>query len=161
MKKLFLFILVPAVFMINTSCSDNESYDSEFAQKSNESLIEQISKITVSKGQRPQPPIWADCILYSGIVAPATFSPRSDSFDELYLMPKEIGEYPFKDGVPLISDSKPGDRDYNGGRWHLNVLKSDVDPAKYDMACKEEDLNLNDFMRTEMYFECPLRPRKN
>ena len=66
----------------------------------------------------PQPLIWADSNLYSGIVVPATFKPESDPFDELYAMPDNT----FKDGVPLISDSKPGDKNYNGGRWHLNVL---------------------------------------
>ena len=63
-------------------------------------------------------------------------------------------------GVPLISDSKPGDRDYNGGRWHMNVLKAGVDPSKYANACRVEDLNLSDFESTPNYFECPLLPRR-
>ena len=67
----------------------------------------------------------------------------------------------FKGGVPLISDSKPGDQDYNGGRWHLNVLKASVDPAKYADACEEEDLDLADFDSMDTYFGCPLRPLKN
>lgn len=67
----------------------------------------------------------------------------------------------FYDGVPLISDSKPGDRDYNGGRWHLNVLKSGVSPTKYANACSEEDIDPADFDSMDVYFECPLRPRKN
>lgn len=66
----------------------------------------------------------------------------------------------FKDMVPLISESKPGDQDYNGGRWHMNTLKGSVDPGKYAMACQVEDLDLNDFESTENYFECPLLPRR-
>jgi hypothetical protein len=66
-----------------------------------------------------------------------------------------------KDGIGLISESKPGDQDYNGGRWHLNVLKPTVSPNKYLTACSVEDLDLNDFESTQDYFECPLLPRKN
>lgn len=83
--------------------------------------------------------------------------PESDPFDELYVMPMAM----FDGGVTLISDSKPGDKDYNGGRWHLNVLKEGVDPAKYITACQEEDLDPLDFDPMNVYFECPLRPRKN
>ena len=66
----------------------------------------------------------------------------------------------FKDGVPLISESKPGDQDYNGGRWHMNVLKPGIDPDKYANADSVDDLILGDFMSTENYFECPLLPRR-
>jgi hypothetical protein len=100
--------------------------------------------------------IWADCQLYASVVTPATFNPNSDPFDELYAADFAS----FKDGYGLISESKPGDQDYNGGRWHLNVLKSTVDPNKYINACSVEELDLNDFDSTPNYFECPLLPRK-
>jgi len=98
--------------------------------------------------------VWADCQLYASVVTPATFNPNSDPFDELYAAS-------YKNGIGLISESKPGDQDYNGGRWHLNVLKSTVDPNKYINACSVEELDLNDFESTQNYFECPLLPRKN
>ena len=103
----------------------------------------------------PRPEAWVDCERFAGVVTPATFKPESDPFDELY-----AGGNGFKDGVPLISESKPGDKDYNGGRWHLNVLKADVDPDKYASACRVEDLDLGDFESTNNYFECPLLPRR-
>ncbi len=106
-------------------------------------------------GPNARPQTWADCELFAGLVTPATFKPASDPFDELY-----AGGNGFKDGVPLISESKPGDQDYNGGRWHMNVLKAGVDPDKYANACKVEDLDLNDFDSTSNYFECPLLPRR-
>ena len=96
-----------------------------------------------------------DCERFAGVVTPATFNPESDPFDELY-----AGGNGFKRGVPLISESKPGDQDYNGGRWHQNVLKASVDPDKYKDACSVEDLDLDDFKSTDMYFECPLLPRR-
>ena len=85
-------------------------------------------------------------------MVPATFKPERDPSDELYTLPDAT----FKYGVPLISDSKPGDKDYNGGRWHLNILKDGVDPSKYADASKEEDLDLADFDSTTNYFSCPL-----
>ena len=107
-------------------------------------------------GPRPKPRIWVDCQLFDGLVTPATFDPASDPFDELY-----AGGNGFKNGAPLISDSKPGDQDYNGGRWHRNILKDNVDPDKYSDACSVEDLDLNDFKSTGDYFGCPLLPRKD
>ena len=101
---------------------------------------------------RMRPTAWADCEFFRSIVTPATFHPDAGNFDELY------GGTMFKDGVPLISESKPGDQDYNGGRWHMNVLKKGVEASKYADACTVEDLDLEDFESTDMYFECPLLP---
>jgi hypothetical protein len=104
---------------------------------------------------RPRPQSWVDCELFAGVVTPATFDPANGNFDELY-----AGGDGFLDMVPLISESKPGDQDYNGGRWHLNALKAGVESDKYITVCSVEDLDLNDFVSTEDYFECPLLPRR-
>ena len=110
---------------------------------------------SVALGPRARPQSWADCERFNGVVTPATFVPGTGNFDELY-----TGGLGFKTGVPLISDSKPGDQDYNGGRWHLNVLKASVDQMKYSSACSVEELELDDFEATDQYFECPLLPRR-
>ena len=114
-----------------------------------------VSSATSAQGPLPQPQTWVDCELFDGLVTTATFKPGHGDFDELY-----AGGNGFKDGAPLISDAGPGDQDYNGGRWHLNVLKSTVDPNKYSEACSVDDLDPNDFESTEDYFECPLLPRR-
>lgn len=155
MKKCLSIILFSTFLLMSTGCSVDDLNDAAFLEESNVSLIEQLSKPSADKGKLPQPTIWADGIKYLGLVVPASFSPHSDSFDELYVLP---GMAKFYNDVPLISGSKPGDRDYNGGRWHLNVLKAGIDPVKYIMANKEDDLDLADFDSTDMYFECPLRP---
>ncbi|MDT8325023.1 MAG: hypothetical protein RRA94_12995 [Bacteroidota bacterium] len=100
--------------------------------------------------------IWADDILFNTVTTPATFNSTSGDFDELYNVGVVGGE--FKDGIGAISEAKPGDMDYNGGRWHVNVLKSGVDPFKYDDASSVDDLDLADFESTSIYFECPLLP---
>ena len=48
---------------------------------------------------------WVDGELYGSVVTPATFEPANGNFDELY------GGCAFQDGVGLISDAAPGDRD--------------------------------------------------
>ena len=115
-----------------------------------------ITATTVLAGPAlPRPQTWVDGELLGGVVTPATFDPASDPFDELYTCG---GAGAFKDGVPLISESKPGDQDYNGGRWHLNVLK---DGKTCDgTADSVDDLVLEDFTSTDNYFECPLLPRR-
>jgi len=97
--------------------------------------------------------IWADGRLFDSIVTPASFKPGSGNFDILY-------NGSFKDGIGHISESKPGDQDYNGGRWSVYVLKNGVDPAKYTNADSDTDLDMNDFKPAGVYFECPLLPRK-
>jgi hypothetical protein len=97
--------------------------------------------------------VWVGCELFGSIVISNTLPPHGN-FDELYAG----GNY--KDGVGLISDAGPGHGQYNGGRWHLNVLKDGVNPDKYNDACSVEDLDLNDFESTDTYFSCPLTPRR-
>ena len=110
----------------------------------------------LAQGTNPRTQAWAGCELYDSIVTKATFKADHGNFDELY-----AGGNGFKGGAGLISDAAPGDRDYNGGRWHLNVLKDGVDPDKYASACSIDDLDPGDFDSTDQYFECPLMPRKN
>ncbi len=113
------------------------------------------AQVIGAQGSIPRPQAWVDCELYQSLVTPTSFSPDAGNFDELY-----AGGNGFKDGVPLISDSGPGDTDYNGGRWHVNMLKMGVDPDKYADACSVDDLDLSDFNSTANYFECPLLPRR-
>ena len=108
-----------------------------------------------AQGPLGRPQTWVDGELFNGVVTRATFMPTADPFDELY-----TGGNGFLDGAPLISESGPGDQDYNGGRWHLNVLRDHVDPDKYAGASSVDELDLDDFMSTDMYFECPLLPRR-
>ncbi len=114
-----------------------------------------VVSATFAQGPNPRPTSWADCELFDGVVTPTSFKPTAGNFDELY-----AGGNGFRDGVPLISESKPGDQDYNGGRWHMNVLKAGVNLSKYANACRVEDLDLRDFESTNNYFECPLLPRR-
>ena len=116
----------------------------------NSSIEDELSK---SEKARPKTVVWSDDILYGSVVTPAVFDGDKGNYDKLY-----AGS--FKDGVALISESKPGDQDYNGGRWNLYVAKEGV-ATDYSMATSDGDLNLMDFESAGTYFECPLLPRKN
>lgn len=146
-------LFAAAMMLLCTSCQ--KSIETETAVDDVAVNSKNLQVRLASNGVMNRPNSWGDCELFAGVVTPATFKPESGNFDELYVNP---GGY--KDGVPLISDSKPGDRDYNGGRWHVNVLKESVMAGKYAMACAFEDLDPADFESTDMYFECPMLPRR-
>ncbi len=116
-------------------------------------LLAVTAPLRAQNGPLPRPQIWGGCELYNTVVTPATFNPASEPFDKLY-----GGGTGFADGIPLISESEPGDRDYNGGRWEMLLLKPWVDPGKYADACSAADLDPDDFMVAGAYFECPLIP---
>ena len=140
----FLFALATTVFLVS-GCDTNISAPEDGFD---------IPGVSFSQGApNARPQTWVDGELFDGVVTPATFNPASDPFDELY-----AGGNGFKDGVPLISESKPGDQDYNGGRWEEYVQKGSVDCDKYNEASSVGDLDLADFEATGNYFECPLLP---
>ncbi len=101
--------------------------------------------------------VWVDNELFGTVVTPAVFDGEHGPYDELYTCASDVNF--FKDGVPLISESKPGDQDYNGGRWHLNIL--DEGKVCDGTADSVEDLNLSDFVSEDKYFECPLLPLRS
>jgi len=96
--------------------------------------------------------IWADGELFRTLGTPATFRPGQGNFDKLY-------QGAFQDGVGAISEAKPGDQDFNGGRWEVWALKDGV-TTDYSNANSVEDLDPNDFELTGTYFECPLLPAR-
>lgn len=138
-QRYFIGLLACALFVVG--CQNDSTLVGPTGE---ESVAEALAKVGRTQ-------VWADGILFNSVVTPGTFKPESDPFDQLY-----AGS--FLDGIGLISDAKPGDQDYNGGRWSLNVLKEGVDPAKYAGASSYEELDPADFESAGMYFECPLQP---
>jgi hypothetical protein len=59
--------------------------------------------------------IWADGILFGTVPTPNSLPPHG---------PKD-GLYNFTNltGQRAVAESKPGDRDYNGGRWQVTLLE--------------------------------------
>jgi hypothetical protein len=118
-------------------------------------LVLGFASIAEASGPLGRATVWVDGELFGTVVTPAVFDPANGPYDELYV----CGNGTFKDDVPLISEAKPGDQDYNGGRWHLNTLKDGrTCNAGADSV---EDLTLDDFQSEDMYFECPLLPMRD
>ena len=104
MKKLLSFTLI-LTLLITIGCTTNEPNEITQFEDASFSLINALNEYNSITGKRDRPPIWADCLPFTGIVVPATFKNNSDSFDELYVMPKADGTGMFMfDGKPLISD---------------------------------------------------------
>lgn len=143
MRKLSLFVGILAIAAF-TGCQDSVTAVDNQAAVSPEAaqVVSALSK--AGHGGR----IWADGELYGTIGTPATFDGEHGKYDILY-------QGNFKDGVHAISESKPGDQDWNGGRWDVYQLNSDVG-SKYDNADEDSDLDLSDFHAAGIYVECPL-----
>jgi hypothetical protein len=159
MKRILPISLILTLFLV-IGCTQSEDVPSDL-EVTNLTLVSDLAEIAnknYGNSKKMRPPIYGDCVVYTGIVNDkATFKPESDPFDELYALGDGLF---FKDGVPLISESKPGDQDYNGGRWHVNVLTDPANAGKYSDACSVEHLDLADFSPTGNYFSCPMLPRK-
>lgn len=116
--------------------------------------------------------IWVDDELYRTVITSATFlSPPLHSTDAIYsfMMSGLMGQR-------SIAEAAPGDRDYNGGRWNVQMVTfTDAGVAEFDMdgdmSVDVEITNLADLMDAEalgyveimpanFYFECPLRPSR-
>lgn len=142
MKNLKLvFIAFLSIIVLESCQKDGDLVPAE------PSISDQLSKADKAL---PRTTVWSDDILFRTVVTPAVFDGDHGNYDKLY-----AGS--FYDGVELISESKPGDQDYNGGRWNLQVLKDGV-MTDYTMATSDGDLNPNDFESGGAYFECPLLP---
>ena len=92
--------------------------------------------------------VYAHDTLYGSVVAPNSL-PAKGNFDELYV-------FPGPDGFTIVSDAAPGDQDYNGGRWHVNMVMG----AAVQFTNAEDVLASGlTIVSTETYFSCPLLPR--
>jgi len=115
--------------------------------------------------------IWADDELF-GVTLTPNDVPVKGPFDALYNFDDSGLE-----GQRSISESKPGDRDYNGGRWEvlpvtftaLGVSIHDPDGdgmVNFELTSAEQVLahvqlghvTIGDPVR---YFVCPLHPQKD
>jgi hypothetical protein len=116
--------------------------------------------------------IWVNGSLYDTVVAPAFFTdPPEHSTDPIYSFAASG-----LTGQRSIAEDAPGDPGYNGGRWAVKrveftlegfaVFDLDMDGV-IDMEIQSaeelwlyEMLGLVMIVDTEIYFSCPLLPRR-
>lgn len=113
--------------------------------------------------------IWAHCLLYGTAVTTNSFkNPPPHTLDKLYNFDNSG-----LTGQRSVSESAPGDQDYNGGRWSiqavaftsagLDYFDGDGDgKINFEMKSAEQVLDyasmgLLTISEAEVYFSCPLR----
>lgn len=135
-------------------------------------LIAAASAAFAGGATRVAEAIWSDGELYDTIVTPTTFvAPPEHSTDIIYsFMMSGL------DGQRSVAESDPGDPDYNGGRWNVQMVVftaqgiAEHDPDG-DGIVNFELTNAEDVIEHEQlghiiindanfYFECPLLPRR-
>ena len=115
--------------------------------------------IWATAGSGPPVPdaIWADGVLYATIPTPSNL-PDHGPKDGLFVIPDLTGQRP-------VSETKPGDRDYNGGRWQVYLVDViNPDNIDHELTSWEEVqsfINSGDLAMGDMgpSFVCPLIKR--
>ena len=132
-----------------------------------------VSSVFAAPSIRVSGALWANDELFDTVLTDTSFHlPPVHSTDVLYnFMISGLG------GQRSVSDSGPGDRDFNGGRWSVKVVvfteagieAHDPDGdgivnfelTNADDVIAHQTLGHLDIMDTSIYFECPLLKRKN
>jgi hypothetical protein len=117
--------------------------------------------------------VWVDGYLYDTVVAPAEFTdPPEHSTDPIY----SFGMSGLR-GQRSIAEDAPGYPDYNGGRWAVSLViftpagleyfdRGDgvIDMDKEIQSALElfvfKTMGLVEIVDTDIYFSCPLLPRR-
>lgn len=116
--------------------------------------------------------IWANGMLYDTVLTPTSFiSPPEQSTDMIYNF-----DMSGLSGQRSVADSAPGDRDYNGGRWSVQMVVFTADGlmihdpdgdgiVNFELMNEQEvlhhaELGHFEIMPANFYFECPLLPRR-
>jgi hypothetical protein len=128
------------------------------------------SAVLADRATRVEDVIWANDRIYDTVLTDTSFiSPPEHSTDTLYNFGMSgLG------GQRPVSDSAPGDSDYNGGRWSVKIVaftaqgKAVHDPdgdgnvnfelTNAQAVLDHEALGHITIMDTTVYFECPLLP---
>jgi hypothetical protein len=105
----------------------------------------------------PHVAFFADGDLYRTVGTPTDFSATgapAGSYDAIFV---------FADGATPVAEAKPGDRDYNGGRWRVySVTWTDPMDAKQLTSAEEvamyEGMGKLTIAATAVAFECPVIP---
>jgi len=135
-------------------------------------LFLSVSTAFADKGFRVNGAIWAHNDLYDTVITDTAFHlPPVQTTDTLYNFSMSgLG------GQRAVSESAPGDRNFNGGRWAVKLAiftelgKSVHDPdgdgiVNFELTNAEavlDHLALGhlEIIDTAIYFECPLLPSR-
>lgn len=113
-----------------------------------------VSAVAAQPAGPPTGTIYAHDVAYRTVGTP-TDLPAHGKFDTIYV----LGH-----GLANVSESAPGDRDYNGGRWEVRPITwVNISPTQFtnaeqiEQAAADGDIEIGMVVKR---FECPLI-RKN
>ncbi len=115
-----------------------------------------IAASAVAAGGPPSIGFYVDGDLYRTVGTPTDFSHTgapASSFDRIYAL---------GDGLTNVAEAKPGDRDFNGGRWMVLPVTWHVAPVQLTSAEQVEAFAgagwLTIASSPAKLFECPVIP---
>ncbi len=131
-----------------------------------------VSVAYADRAVRVAEAIWVDGEIYDTIITDTTFiAPPEHSTDVIYSFMMSGLE-----GQRSVAESAPGDPDYNGGRWDVQMVvfteqgMAVHDPdgdgmVNFELTSAEQVLDHADLDHiiindANFYFECPLLPRR-
>ena len=119
-------------------------------------MVLSVAAGTVAAGGPPSPAFYVDGTQFRTVGTPTDFSRTgapAHSFDRIYVL---------GDGLVNVAEAKPGDRDYNGGRWMVLPVTWHVAPVQLTSAEQVEALDASGSLSIAdapvKLFECPVIP---
>jgi len=119
-------------------------------------MVLSVAAGTVAAGGPPKPAFYVDGTQFRTVGTPTDFSGTgapSHSFDRIYVLGGDLVN---------VAEAKPGDRDYNGGRWMVLPVTWHVAPVQLTSAEQVEAYatagKLSIAETPVKLFECPVIP---
>lgn len=131
-----------------------------------------IVTVTAGRATPAENAIWANDQVYGTVATDTSFqSPPAHSTDVIFSF-----DGSGLSGQRSVAEAAPGDRDYNGGRWHVyavtfteaGMMLHDADSdgvVDFELTNSEDvlaaaEMGLVTIADTGIFFECPLRPSR-
>jgi hypothetical protein len=135
-------------------------------------ILATVPSVSLAKATRVEDALWAGGVIWDTILTPASFkNPPAHSVDLLF-------DFSMSGltGQRGVADSYPGQRDYNGGRWWVQMVvftpegiaafdgdgdgEVDFELTSADELLGHLELGHLEVFETATYFECPLKKAK-
>ncbi len=119
-------------------------------------MLLSVAATSVAAGGPPSLAFYVDGAQYRTVGTPTDFSRTgapAHSFDRIYVLGGDLVN---------VAEAKPGDRDFNGGRWMVLPLTWHVTPVQLTSAEQVEAMAANGSLSIAdapvKLFECPVIP---
>jgi hypothetical protein len=121
-------------------------------------MLLSVAATAVSAGGPPSLAFYVDGMRYRTVGTPTDFSGTgapASSYDRIYVL---------GDGLVNVAEAKPGDRDFNGGRWMVLPVTWNTTPVQLTSAEQVEayaDAGMLSIAGAPVkLFECPVIPAR-